>query len=155
MRAKFLQEQDNAEHCRRVKLIVHPASTTSLKEELLKLERATRGSDPACLHFGIDTDAHQVPYPNYLFCSNSDKWVDDCNIFCENRKKMSRNSKAYKSKAQGTLFISPTTKIKQHWPLNMLDFNKELHVTQMRAKQSVKMPYAPVTSNGSNQTTKN
>jgi hypothetical protein len=98
---------------------------TSLKEELLKLERATMGRDLGCLHFGIDTNARQVlPHPNYLFCSNSDKWVDDCVNFCENRKKMSRNSEAYKCKAQQTSFISPTTKIKQHWPLNMLDFNK-------------------------------
>jgi hypothetical protein len=122
---KYCQEQDNAEHCSRIKLIVNLALATPLKEELLKLERATRGLNPTCLHFRFATDAGQAPHPFYFFCSNSDKWVDDY-IICENRKKMSRNSKADKCKAQHTSFISPARKIKQQhcWFLNTLDVNE-------------------------------
>jgi hypothetical protein len=73
-RAKGCQEEDHAEHRSPIKLTpVHMAPATPIEEELLTLEWATRGVNPTCLHFGIDTDACQAHYPNCLFCSNCDK----------------------------------------------------------------------------------
>jgi hypothetical protein len=89
-------------------------------EKLLKLEWATRGTNPTCLHFRIDASTRRARYPNFFFCGNCDKWAND-HIICENRKKMSRNRKAYKCKAQHTSFIFATTKIKQRWSLNKVD----------------------------------
>ncbi len=74
-RAKRRQEQDHAERRTRIKAsTVHKPPVTPMKDELLKLELATRGSNPTCLHFGIDTDARRARYPDY-FCSNWDRWV--------------------------------------------------------------------------------
>ena len=122
-RSKRRQEQDHAERRTRIKLKVHTPPVTPLKEELLKLERATRGSNPTCLHFGIDTDARRARYPDYFFCSNCDRWAIDY-IISENRNRMSRNSQAYRCKAQHTSFITPTTKIKQHFCLKRLNFDE-------------------------------
>jgi hypothetical protein len=116
-RSKRLKEHDSAERCSRIKLLVPTAPATPVKEDLLMLERATRGANPTCLHFGIDTDARRARYPDYFFCSNCDRWANDY-LISFNRNQMKRESRTYKCTASHTNFITPTTKKKHHHTLN-------------------------------------
>jgi hypothetical protein len=122
-RAKRLQEDNNIERRSRIKLSVPTVPATPPKDELLELERATRGANPTCLHFGIDIAVRRARYPNYFFCNNCDLWATDA-LVGDQRKRISRDSRAYKCTALHTSFISPTTKIKEHHTLKILDFDE-------------------------------
>jgi hypothetical protein len=62
MREKCREEQDDPKRCSWIKLTVHMATATPLKEKLLQMEWATRcsGTNPTCLHFGINAAAHRA-----------------------------------------------------------------------------------------------
>ena len=122
-RAKRLQEDNNIERRSRIKLSVPTVPATPPKEELLELERAARGANPTCLHFGIDTAVRRARYPNYFFCNNCDLWATDA-LVGDQRKRISRDSRAHKCTALHTSFISPATKIKEHHTLKILDFDE-------------------------------
>jgi hypothetical protein len=60
---------------KRIKL-GNPAPPTPTKEEIIKLERAKRGGNPTCLHFGFKKEFRECLYPNYYLCAHCDNYVE-------------------------------------------------------------------------------
>jgi hypothetical protein len=102
---------------KRIKLGDAPPPTPT-KEEILKLERARRGGNPTCLHFGVDKDVREYLYPNNFFCAHCDDYVETM-IHSTNKKAVKRDSQAFICQGGHTNFITPTTikEDKLHWRL--------------------------------------
>ena len=53
---------------KRIKL-GNPAPPTPRRDELITLERATRSTNPTCLHFGLKLEVRQFLHPIFFLCS--------------------------------------------------------------------------------------
>jgi hypothetical protein len=69
--------------------------------------RATRGTKPTCLHFGLYEDRCSR-YPNHFFCDRCKHWEDEHPI-SDNKSRMKRDSIKYKCEGRHENWIYPTT----------------------------------------------
>ena len=92
---------------KRIKL-GNPAPPTPTRDEIIRLERATRATNPTCLHFGLDLDVRQFLYPDHFFCAHCNDYVEAM-IHSQNKKAIKRTSKRYICAGGHTNFIAPTT----------------------------------------------
>jgi hypothetical protein len=92
---------------KRIKL-AEPSPPTPTKEEIIKLERARRGANPTCLHYGVEKDVREYLYPNHFFCGHCDDYVEAM-IHSMNKKAIKRDSRAFICQGGHTNFIAPTT----------------------------------------------
>ena len=102
---------------KRIKL-GNPSPPTPTKDEFIKLDRARRGANPTCLHFGVEKEVRDFLYPNYFCCAHCDDYVEAM-IHSMNKKAIKRNSRAFRCQGGHTNFITPTTLIdhKRFWRL--------------------------------------
>jgi hypothetical protein len=98
-------------HEKRIKL-GKPAFPTPTKEEIIKLERARRGANPACLHFGVEKEVCKYVYPNHFFCGHCNDYIDAM-IHSMNKKAIKSDSRSFICQRGHTKFIMPAT-LREH-----------------------------------------
>ena len=98
--------------------LANPGPPTPTRDAIITLERATRSTNPTCLHFGLELEVRQFLYPNHFFCAHCDDFVDAM-IHGSNKKAIKRDSRRFICRGQHTNFIAPTTlkEDKQHFRL--------------------------------------
>jgi hypothetical protein len=82
---------------------------TPTKEQLINLPRATRHSQPCCLHYGFDRGAREILYPDYFFCGNCDAYVEAM-LHGSYKKLIKKDSANFICQADHSNFIFPSTK---------------------------------------------
>jgi hypothetical protein len=92
---------------KRIKL-GNPAPPTPTKEEIIQSERARRGANPTCFHFGVKEEVNEYLYPKHALCAHCDDYVKTM-INSMNKKAVKCNSRAFICQAGHTNFITPTT----------------------------------------------
>jgi hypothetical protein len=87
-------------------------------DEIIKLERAARGANPTCLHFGIEKEVREFLCPDHYFCAHGDAYVEAMS-HSPNKNAIKRNSRGFMCQGEHANFITPTTmkEDRRHWRL--------------------------------------
>jgi hypothetical protein len=117
--------QTGQREVKRIKL-ANPSPPTPTREDIIGLERATRGGNPTCLHFGLEKEVREFLHPDYFFCGHCDDYVDAM-IHSTNKKNIKRTSRQFICQGDHTNFIAPTTlkSDKQHFRLLAEEIEEE------------------------------
>jgi hypothetical protein len=121
-RAKSEAEQHQEDRRQQARNKIPEAPPTPDRATLLLHEekgqgRATRGTNPTCLHFGLYEDRCSR-FPSHFFCDECKHWQEDY-LTCDQKGRIKRSSKRYACQAGHTSWIHPTHLMssKQHYLL--------------------------------------
>jgi hypothetical protein len=126
-----------------------PAPPAPTKDGIIMLERATRGANPTCLHFGVKKDVPEFLHPDHFFCGHCDDCAEAM-THSVNKKAVKRNSRAFVCQGEHTNFIAPATlkEDRRHHVLlaeDAKESDKEDAVEMSASEERVLSPTTPAT----------